>query len=230
MKPINTSPRRAEQVYLAIRDSICEGALKAGEHLVQESLAAQLGVSRQPVQQAMVLLKNDGLVLERGSRGLFVAPVDALATVHRYQIRLGLDQLAARLTAERAATSKTFAAELRADGSRILDAGDRAVAAGLHRDAVAADVVFHSFIYERSGNPLIAVTSEPLWYYLRRVMITVLSYAERGPLVWKQHRAILRALAAGNVETSVALVTAHIAGAQDAILGAMSTEAEDVPK
>lgn len=222
MKPISNAPKRAEQVYLTIRDSICDGSLKAGKHLVQENLAAELGVSRQPIQQAMVLLKNDGLVLERGSRGLFVAPVDAEATVQRYQIRLGLDQLAARLTATRAAASKTFAAELRKDGARILDAGDQAVAKGLHREAVACDVEFHSFIYERSGNPLIAITSEPLWHYLRRVMITVLSYAERGPLVWKQHRLILRTLASGNVEKSVALVTAHIDGAQNAILGALS--------
>jgi DNA-binding GntR family transcriptional regulator len=225
MKRVEDSPTRALQVYHSIRDSICEGSFKSGEHLVQENLAAQLGVSRQPVQQAMVLLKNDGLVLERGSRGLYVAPLDAAATTHRYQIRLGLDQLAARLTALRAAQSKSFAAKLREDGRRILEAGDRAVAEGLHREAVASDVEFHSFIYERSGNPLIAVTAEPLWHYLRRVMITVLSYADRGPTVWKQHRLILRTLASGNAEKSVELVTTHIEGAQTAILGALS----DVP-
>lgn len=81
MKPITSTPSRAEQVYFAIRDSICDGALEAGTHLVQEDLAARLGVSRQPVQQAMALLKNDGLVLEQGARGLYVAPLDAEATV-----------------------------------------------------------------------------------------------------------------------------------------------------
>ena len=221
MKPITSTPSRAEQVYFAIRDSICDGALEAGTHLVQEDLAARLGVSRQPVQQAMALLKNDGLVLEQGARGLYVAPLDAEATVQRYQIRLSLDQLAARLTAERAAASPDFAQSLRVEGQRILDAGDLAVSRGSHRDAVANDVEFHSFIYEKSGNPLIAATAEPLWHYLRRVMMVVLSYAERGPIVWDQHHEILAALAEGRVAEAEALVAAHIQGAAAAFLKAL---------
>lgn len=221
MKPITSTPSRAEQVYFAIRDSICDGALEAGTHLVQEDLAARLGVSRQPVQQAMALLKNDGLVLEQGARGLYVAPLDAEATVQRYQIRLSLDQLAARLTAERAASSPDFAQSLRVEGQRILDAGDLAVAKGSHRDAVANDVEFHSFIYEKSGNPLIAATAEPLWHYLRRVMMAVLSYAERGPIVWDQHHVILAALAEGRVAEVEGLVAAHIQGAEAAFLKAI---------
>lgn len=229
MKPIESTPNRAEQVYLSIRDSICEGTLKAGEHLVQENLAARLGVSRQPVQQALVLLKNDGLVLERGSRGLYVAPLDALATVHRYQIRLGLDQLAARLCAERAAASPAYAADLRARGERLLARGDEAAAAGKYREAVGFDVEFHFFLYEMSGNPMIATTSEPLWHYLRRVMITVLSYAERGPVVWRQHHEVLETIAAGDVDAAVAMVTEHIKGAENALLGAIGTLDERPP-
>lgn len=226
MKPIANTPNRAEQVYASIRDSICEGALKAGTHLVQENLAARLGVSRQPVQQALVLLKNDGLVLERGSRGLYVAPLDVLATVHRYQIRAGLDQLAARLCAERAGASPDFAAELLSRGRQILARGDLAAAENRYRDAVAADVEFHFFLYEMSGNSLIAVTSEPLWHYLRRVMITVLSYAERGALVWRQHQAVLETIAAGDAKLAEEMVTDHISGAESALLGAI----RDLPK
>lgn len=221
MKPITSAPSRAEQVYFSIRDSICDGSLAAGTHLVQEDLAARLGVSRQPVQQAMALLKSDGLVLEQGARGLYVAALDAESTVQRYQIRLCLDQLAARLTAERAARSAEFAQSLRVEGQRILDAGDLAVAKGSHRDAVANDVEFHSFIYEKSGNPLIAATAEPLWHYLRRVMMAVLSYAERGPIVWDQHHQILAALADGRVEEVETMVATHIRGAEAAFLKAI---------
>jgi DNA-binding GntR family transcriptional regulator len=160
-------------------------------------------------------------VLERGRRGLYVAPFDAVATVHRYQIRLGLDQLAARLCSENAAASPEFAASLLADGGRILERGNQAVADGNHREAVAHDVEFHSFLYQRSGNPMIATVGEPLWHYLRRVMITVLSYAERGKIVWQEHREILETLARGNAKRGVELVTDHIKGAEDAILGAM---------
>ncbi|MEJ1161721.1 GntR family transcriptional regulator [Prosthecomicrobium sp. N25] len=230
MKPIATAPSRAEQVYTAIRDSICDGSLRPGTHLVQEDLAARLGVSRQPVQQAMALLKNEGLVLEKGARGLYVAPLDADATVHHYQIRLSLDLLAARLTAERAARSPDFARQLLSDGERILAAGERALAKGSHRDAVAMDVEFHSFIYEMSGNPLIVGAAEPHWYYLRRVMVAVLNYAERGPIVWKQHRDILDALAAGKADEACAMVKAHILGAEAAFLRVLPAVAPPDPE
>lgn len=218
MKPITNTPSRAEQVYVSIRDSICDGTLAPGTHLVQEDVAARLGVSRQPVQQAMILLKNDGLVLEQGARGLYVAPLDAEQTIRRYQIRLSLDQLAARLTAERAAASPDFAAALIRGGERILNRGAEAATGNRYSDAVAFDVAFHSYIYEMSGNPLIAPTAEPHWLYLRRVMIAVLSYAERSEVVWRQHYEILSTLAQGRVEEAVHIVTIHIQGAEAAFL------------
>ena len=87
MRPLASTPSRTEQVHAAIRESICDCTLKPGTHLVQEDLAAQLGVSRQPVQQAMLLLKSEGLVVEQGGRGLCVAPISPESIVQHYQIR-----------------------------------------------------------------------------------------------------------------------------------------------
>ena len=58
MKILKSQPSLTDQVYDAIVDQICEGALSAGSHLVQEQLAERLGVSRQPVQQAMALMSR----------------------------------------------------------------------------------------------------------------------------------------------------------------------------
>lgn len=222
MQPLLNVPSRTEQVYQAIRDSICDCSLEPGMHLVQEDLAATLGVSRQPVQQAMLLLKNDGLVVERGGRGLYVAPIDLESMAHHYQIRLVLDQLAARLVAERADSDSTFKARLRAEGDVILAAGSGAEQGGSAADAVNHDVAFHSFIYEMSGNPEIAKTAEAHWLFLRRVMIGIMLHAARGPIVWAQHRDILDALVAGNVEHGVELATEHVTGAQQALIEAMA--------
>jgi DNA-binding GntR family transcriptional regulator len=60
----------------AILDEICEGALAPGTHLVQEQLAERLGVSHQPIQQAMALVKSDDLFQRLGACGLYVAPLD----------------------------------------------------------------------------------------------------------------------------------------------------------
>ena len=120
LKPLVNSPSRTELVYRRIRDC----SLEPGKHLVQEELAAMLGVSRQPIQQAMLLLKTDGLIVESGTRGLYVAPLDPVQIGHHYQIRLVFDQLAAGLVAERAADSSAFAEDLRRRGSKILREGE----------------------------------------------------------------------------------------------------------
>ena len=222
MQPIANSPSRTQQVYAMIRDSICDCTLAPGTHLVQEDVAAQLGVSRQPVQQAMLLLKNEGLVVEAGARGLYVAPIDAPSIIQRYQIRLVLDQLAARLVAAQAAVSADFVADLRRKGEAIIAEGVAAGAGGDVRVSVAHDVAFHSFLYEMSGNPLIASTAEPHWHFLRRVMIEVFVKAERGELVWQQHRQILESLASGDSGRAHELVTSHVEGAKSALLETMS--------
>lgn len=221
MHRLTSVQSRTEQVYDMIRDNIYSGELAAGTHLVQEDLAATLGVSRQPVQQAMLLLKNDGLVVESGGRGLYVAPLDADAVVHHYQIRVVLDQLGAQLVAEKVIASTDFAEVLRKRGTAILEEGERARASGSAAEAVAHDVKFHSLIYDLSGNPFLADTAKPHWNYLRRVMIAVLLHAERGEIVWQQHRTILETLLAGNTAEARKIVADHVLGAQDALLSAM---------
>lgn len=204
-----------------IRDNIRDCTLEPGKHLVQEELASMLGVSRQPVQQAMLLLKTDGLVVESGARGLYVAPLDPVQIGHHYQIRLVFDQLAAGLVAERAAASSAFADDLRRQGEAILREGEEARSVGA-AEAVSQDVRFHTFLYEMSGNPLIAPAADMHWNFLRRVMVAVLLHAERGPVVWSQHRDILDLLVAGKAEEGRDLVTRHILGAKDALFEALA--------
>ena len=105
MKPLAPAASLVSQAYDAILDEICDGGLPAGTHLVQEALADLLGVSRQPIQQALLLLRNDGVVQDAGRRGLLVPALDLEMMQHRYRIRAALDALAARLTAERCAAS-----------------------------------------------------------------------------------------------------------------------------
>jgi DNA-binding GntR family transcriptional regulator len=228
MKPVASTPSRTELVYRQIRDSIRDCELEPGRHLVQEELAAMLGVSRQPIQQAMLLLKTDGLVVESGARGLYVAPLDPEAIGYHYQIRLVFDQLAAELVVARAAASPAFARDLRDRGAAILAEGERARSVSA-AEAVAQDVRFHTFLYEMSGNPLIAPAADMHWNFLRRVMVAVLLHAERGPVVWTQHRQILDLLVAGKGPEASDLVTRHILGARDALFAALSARGLSEP-
>ena len=66
-----------EQVYEAILDRIAAGQFGPDARLIQEEIAEVLGVSRQPVQQALLLLRNEGLLISAPGRGRMVAPLDA---------------------------------------------------------------------------------------------------------------------------------------------------------
>ena len=76
---LQSAPDLVERVYRALLDAISEGSLSPGAKLTQEEIAEQLAVSRQPVLQALRLLKKDGLVHDAPGRGVVVAPLDAAA-------------------------------------------------------------------------------------------------------------------------------------------------------
>jgi len=228
MRPLKIQPSLAEQVYDVIVEQICDGELPAGAHLVQEDLAASLGVSRQPVQQALALLKADGMVREIGRRGLQVVALDLDAMVHHYEIRAALDGLAARLSAARTSADPDLAKELAGTGRYIIRRGEVARDEGHVHDQVREDEAFHKLFYEYSGNPLMSQTAETHWRFLRRAMADVMRYAELPRGIWTQHAEILDAVVAGDAVLAERLAVDHALGAagllHDARAGATAEE------
>jgi len=74
---LDTTPDLVDRVHRALRDAICDGDLAPGARLTQEWLAERLGVSRQPVLQALRLLRAEGFVHDAPARGVVVASIDA---------------------------------------------------------------------------------------------------------------------------------------------------------
>lgn len=227
MQILRPQPSMTDQVYDAIVEEICNGAITPGEHLVQEQLAERLGVSRQPIQQAMTMLRADGLVEQIGKRGLQVAPLDVGLMQHHYDIRAALDGVAARGAANRAATDARFAQELDRLGRDILERGQRAVTNGALGEQVRLDKDFHTLIYAQSGNPLLARTAEPHWRFLRRAMAEVLRYAELPREIWRQHADILVAITAGDPDRAEDLMVAHDLDAARSLTAALTARTQD---
>ena len=204
MKTLSTQPNLVEQVRDAILEEIASGAFAPGDRIIQEQIAQALGVSRQPVQQALVLLRNQGVLQDAPGRGLLVAPLDPDHVRHMYDIRAAIEGLAARRAAELGAerAAKT--------GPALIEAGRKAVAAGSVARMIAADMKFHEFIYALSGNPLIEPALETHLTYTQRVMGEVLIRDEKPRDIWDQHEAILKAVAKGDGDRAEALVRSHL--------------------
>lgn len=203
MKPFDPEPDLSERIHDAVLEAICSGELKAGARITQEELATRFGVSRQPVLQAMMLLRREGFLIDAGRKGVCVAPLDVEQANNLYIVRAALDAVAARLAAGR------YTRELAHRGRLLLDVGRRAIASGYIPSAIEADIDFHLFIYEASGNPVISETTQPHWQHLRRVMAAVLSEEDLRVSVWDEHEAILRALEAGDASRAETLCRKH---------------------
>jgi DNA-binding GntR family transcriptional regulator len=204
MKALETAPKRVEQVYDAILAEVADGRLPPGERIIQEQIAQELGVSRQPVQQALLLLRKQGVLHDAPGRGLIVAPIDPDHLQQMYEVRGVMEGLAARKAAER------NAARARREGSALIDAGRRAVRAGSIAGLIAADMAFHDFVYELSGNRLIAPAMRAHWVDVQRAMGEAFVRDQQPRDIWDQHEAILRLIAAGDGAAAEAAAREHI--------------------
>lgn len=209
MKALTPAPNLVEQVCEAILEGIAGGQFAPGERLIQEQVAKTLGVSRQPVQQALLLLRNQGVLLEAPGRGLVVAPLEPDQVQHMYAMRAVIEGLACRLAAEHNAAAAAR------QGPALIEAGRKAVASGNVARMVAADLKFHAFVYGLSANPLIAPAMATHWTHTQRVMGEVLVKDETPRDIWDQHAAILDAVARGDGAQAEALARAHITQAAD---------------
>jgi DNA-binding GntR family transcriptional regulator len=191
-----------DRTYDAILDAICGGELAAGARISQDELAAKLDVSRQPVVQALALLKIQGFVRESGRRGVIVAPLDAESIAHLYELRSALDGAACRGAALRAS------AEARLWGPALIAEGRAAFASGSVKRMVEADMRFHRLLYDLCGNPMIAETAALYWQHIRRL---IGGYLQHYPMrnVWDEHQAILEAVIAGDPDRAEAAARHH---------------------
>ncbi|MEZ5738649.1 MAG: GntR family transcriptional regulator [Burkholderiaceae bacterium] len=218
MKALQVAPSLVEQVHQAILTDIAAGRLRPGARIIQEQLAQQLGISRQPVQQALTLLRKEGVLSDAPGRGLQVAPLDLQHVRQMYDVRAVIEGLAFRKAAENGA------AQAASKGPALIRAGRKAVASRSFQAMIAADMAFHHFIYALSGNPLIGPSMQTHWTQTQRVMGEVLMRDDKPRDIWDQHEALLAAVASGDGERAERLARQHILDAADFMIERMQTE------
>ena len=223
MKVLVAQPNLAEQVRKAIVSEIASGKLRPGERIIQEQLAQELGVSRQPVQQALLLLKNQGVLRDAAGRGLIVTSLDPKQVRQMYDIRAVIEGLAFRKAAEK---NPERANKL---GPALIQNGRKSVKSGSVAQMIAADIKFHDFIYSLSENPLIAPSMEVQWTNTQRVMGEVLMLDETPRDIWDQHEALLHAVIAGDAAAAETLARQHITQAADFMIERLHRAESDMP-
>lgn len=146
-----------DAVYETIRDAIINKSIAPGSRVTEAALAEQLNVSKTPVREALLKLRQIGLVEASGRRGGRVTLPSRSSIQHAYEARRVLESAAAELVAERGSD---------ADIGLISDAAKRCLAAAESGDFVGFrrwDTSFHEQIAEATGNPrLCELTNDSL--------------------------------------------------------------------
>lgn len=191
-----------EIVAERIRSMIIGGTLKPGQRLIEGHIAEQLGVSRNPVREAIRSLEATGLIEVVPRKGAQVSQIDVEEVRQIQELRFAIEGLAAELAAQR--RTEDDVARLRECIDRGLAAtksGDKVGAATWHRE-------FHIALERAAGNPYIERALSPL-RHRTELVFSVLQEA-RGTITWREHRAISDAVAKGDAERARDLMRQHI--------------------
>lgn len=196
-----------------IRSQIIAGVHPPGGRLVEDRLAEDLGVSRNPVREALRVLEAEGFVQMLPRRGAVVAELSRDEVLDLFEIRIALEGLAARLAAEKASAEEV--ALIR----KLLDQRRTAVEKRDESKLRDLNTRFHEMVIAASGNRQLAEIMLPLrgrmtWVYA----VSKLTGWHRS---MEEHHGVLDAIEARDGEVAAQRSMAHVTAARDWYLSAL---------
>jgi DNA-binding GntR family transcriptional regulator len=195
-----------ERAYRHLRETVLVDPAVQGTFLNEVDLAQDVGVSRTPVREALLLLVAEGLVEMVPKRGAYVPPLSGRQIRELMELRTLLEQHAASVTlAQRSVPVEAMRAAL-AEQERLLTAGPCDA-----REFIEWDRRFHQALVDAAGNELIAHTYAGLRTRQVRVGVAALFRAtDRQRAVCTEHTRIVDALDSGDEAAAHAAIADHL--------------------
>ncbi len=198
----------SERVFEVVRERIVDGSLPTGLPIRQDALAAELGVSKIPLREALARLEQEGLLSSHANRGYFVRPMSTEEVDEIYALRLAIEPAAAAYAAAKADDAA------RAAAVQAFEALDNAAHSKLAEVAVC-NREFHVALVRPGGRLLTTQLVERLSVIAERYVVAHLEPAGRESRAHKEHRMLLDAFLAGDGDTLDALLRQHIQATLD---------------
>jgi DNA-binding GntR family transcriptional regulator len=190
------------QVIAELRQAILTGRLKAGERLVEGRLADELGVSRNPVREAIRALASEGLIEVAARRGASVAVMSEQEARETIEVRALLEGHNARLAARRHDKRVIKRIEV------VLNKGTAAVGAGHFDQLFRLNQEFHSELAAAGQNRVLGELLQRLRD--RTAMLFAPMSPSRQSRSWNEHAGILRAIIDGDERLAATLAAEHV--------------------
>lgn len=196
---------RRERVLEALREAIVTGELKPGQALIEVELAAQLGVSRAPLREALQNLIHEGLVETIPYKGSIVRRLSRSDIEELYSLRSVLEIFAIqRIIAQ---NDPQNAVALRQSFDMMLEAAQN----GDLKEVNRIDRQFHDMLIELSQHHLLAQTWASVSMRVSQVMALTNRRNTNITQIAYNHLPIIDAIAEGNEAQAIALISQHVA-------------------
>lgn len=208
------------QAYKSIKSNLLNNKYPPGEKMTELNLASELGISRGPIREAMRMLLQDGLLVQKGSH-TFVFEPNLEDALDLYICRESLESLAARLAAENI-TEKS--------GYRLLEIVNKtrtALSEKNREEVVKLNTEFHDLILDLSCNSellkLIKVLKAKI-IYMRNSVIH--NYTRNIEFV-DEHEEIARFLIKKDADVAEMLMKKHIRNDRDAFYNLLKQKVKE---
>jgi DNA-binding GntR family transcriptional regulator len=192
-----------EIIYRQLKTLILDLTLEPLEVLRDGELAKRLGVSRTPVREALRKLEDEGFVQSQRNQWTRVSGVELRSALEIYPVAQSLQVTALRLAFPN--LTRTDIQALRVANNAMREAIRNQHAA----DALKFDAGFHRVIIDRARNPVLLQLLTSLTEKLYRIELAHFSHAESGRASVDEHRALIRAIQAGNLDEALEQMTAN---------------------
>lgn len=205
-----------DMVTEKLRQEIYIGNLKPGEELVQEKISEQLGVSRMPVREALLLLESAGLIEFQKNKRAIVKSVTPESIAEHLEIRAILESHAVRKACQRAKNFDRLARIMR----KFEDCGSED--AERFRDL---NTRFHFEIWRLAESPQLQRMLEQLWYQIPSAY--PLDRAKNFHRNMEEHTAIFDALVRQDANCAADMLARHISGTRDIVITRLHQQKDD---
>ena len=192
-----------DQAYEVLRRWIIIETLPHGAKIVERELAAQMGVSRAPVNDALIRLSAEGFVGKKPD-GWYVASFDEKQTERIFAVRIRLEPLAAELAAGN--STPRVCAALETAGARY----EQACKSGIHGDSVEADVAIHSLIWDSAQNEYLRSALGVVAVPTFMLIPNCIRLAEDWSRTLREHQAIISAIINGSPDGASRAMEEHV--------------------
>jgi DNA-binding GntR family transcriptional regulator len=200
-----------EKAYEFLKDTILADPEMQGRFISEQDIANQIGVSRTPIREALLLLAAEDLVQLVPKKGAYVAPLSSRQITELMELRGVVERYAAERTMAEGTVPLRKMMEL-IEQQRFLVEDPR--------QFIDVDRQFHALLVAATGNELLAKTYEGLRARQVRAGVVALYRAHnRQQAVIDEHDAIVAALESGDVGAATAAITAHLDTTLKVLLG-----------